>query len=82
MKTLLKKLKAKVSYLASFYRLAQYLFKVRRDTELHLVLRSYLGEFPLCLFSEPILWLKMVRNSKARFQKAEQRPYAFYAPHH
>ncbi|MDJ0742878.1 MAG: aspartyl/asparaginyl beta-hydroxylase domain-containing protein [Xenococcaceae cyanobacterium MO_167.B27] len=81
MKTLTKKLKAKIVRLFSFYPLIQYLFKASQDTELHPILRSYLGEFPLCLFSEPLLWLKMVRNVDGRFQKAEQRPYAFYTPH-
>ena len=81
MKILIKKIKTKIAYLLSFSRLLQYLFKVSRDPELRLILHSYLGEFPLCLFSEPLLWLKMARNAKARFQKEEQRPYAFYAPH-
>lgn len=80
MKTLLKKLKAKTAYLLNYYRLGKYLFKVRQDMELYPILRSYLGEFPLCLFSEPLLWLKMSQQGATRFQKAEQRPYAFYSP--
>lgn len=77
MKILIKKFKAKIARVVSFYCLSQYLFKVSRDTELHPILRSYLGEFSLCLFSEPLLWLKMARDAEARFQKPEQRPYAF-----
>ena len=81
MKTLTKKLKNKIASLVNFYRLTEYLFKVSRDTELHPILRSYVGKFPLCIFSEPLQWLKMARNVDSRFQKAEQRPYAFYAPY-
>lgn len=81
MKTLLKKFKAKIAYFLNYYRLSKYLFKVRQDIELYPILRSYLGEFPLCLFSEPLLWLKMSQKGATRFEKAEQRPYAFYSPH-
>lgn len=81
MKTLIKKFQVKIAYVVNLYRLIQYLFKVSRDPELYPILRSYAGNFPLCLISEPLVWLKMVRNFKTRFIKAEQRPYAFYAPH-
>ncbi|MDJ0679747.1 MAG: aspartyl/asparaginyl beta-hydroxylase domain-containing protein [Xenococcaceae cyanobacterium MO_167.B52] len=81
MKPLIKKIKAKIAYIVNSYQLIQYLFKVSGDKELHSIMRSYLEEFPLCLFSEPLLWVKMSRNAKSRFEKPEQCPYAFYAPH-
>ena len=80
-KTVLQKLRTKLATVVSYYRLTWYLFKISQDKELHPILRSYLGGIPLCLFSEPFLWLRMLLASQSRFQKAEQRPYAFYAPH-
>ncbi len=62
-------------------RLARYLFEVRRDAELHPILRSYLGWMPLCLFSEPIVWARMLLASPRRFQREHQRPRSFYVPH-
>ena len=80
-KTVLQKLRTKLATVVSYYRLTWYLFKISQDKELHPILRSYLGRIPLCLFSEPFLWLRMMLASQHRFQKAEQRPYAFYSPH-
>ena len=76
-----KKIKVWLTTVASFFRLTGYLFKASQDSELHPILRSYLGDIPLCCFSEPILWLRMLLASNSRFQKSEQRPYAFYSPH-
>ncbi|WP_019507454.1 aspartyl/asparaginyl beta-hydroxylase domain-containing protein [Pleurocapsa sp. PCC 7319] len=81
MKTFVTKLRNKKARVVSFYQLIQYLFEVSRDIELHPILRSYAGNFPLCLFSDPLVWLKMVRNAESRFLEDKQRPYAFYATH-
>lgn len=80
-KAVIKKIKTWLTRVASFFLIIQYLFKASQDKELHPILRSYLGKMPLCIFSEPILWLKMFLAADSRFQKSEQRPYAFYAPH-
>lgn len=81
MKNIFKKIEAKLANLTSFYRLTNYLFKSSRDKELYPILRSYLGRIPLCIFSEPFLWLRKVLTSNSRFENPHQRPYAFYAPH-
>lgn len=81
MKTVLKKVRTKLAPAVSFYRLTRYLFKVRHDAELRSILHSYLAGVPLCVFSEPWRWLRMLLTTRTRFQAAEQRPYAFYAPH-
>ena len=80
-KTVLQKLRTKLATVVRYCRLTWYLFKISQDKELHPILRSYLGGIPLCLFSEPFLWLRMLLASQSRFRKAEQRPYAFYVPH-
>ena len=81
MNTVLKKFRTKLAPAVSFYRLTRYLFKARQDAELRSILRSYAGGVPLCVFSEPFLWLKMLLSAQTRFQNTQQRPYAFYAPH-
>lgn len=57
------------------------LIEASKDPELRPILRSYLRWMPLCLFSEPLLWLRMLLASHRRFQRPHQRPYSFYAPH-
>ncbi len=64
-----------------FIRVIPLLFEVRREKELVLTLRSYLGSIPLCLFSEPLRWLWMLAATRRRFQHPEQRPLSLYAPH-
>ncbi|MGF1489625.1 MAG: aspartyl/asparaginyl beta-hydroxylase domain-containing protein [Prochloraceae cyanobacterium] len=81
MKAILQKLKSKLATIVNYARVGWYLLKHSQDRELDPILRSYLGGIPLCIFSEPLLWLQMLLKSKSRFQKAEQKPYAFYAPH-
>jgi Aspartyl/Asparaginyl beta-hydroxylase len=66
---------------AVFVRLTGYLFEVRRDTELRPILRSYLGWVPLCLFSEPFVWVRMLLGSRCRFLRKDQQPHSFYVPY-
>ncbi|MDJ0633635.1 MAG: aspartyl/asparaginyl beta-hydroxylase domain-containing protein [Xenococcaceae cyanobacterium MO_188.B29] len=78
--TIIKGVKTQLAAPANFIRIAQYLSEASKDKDLYPILRSYLGKMPLCIFSEPILALKMLLDADSRFQKSEQRPYAFYAP--
>jgi len=80
MKTIFQKLETRLKSLFNYFRLGLYLFQSSQDKELHPILRSYLGEIPLCIFSEPLVWLRMIVRSRSRFKKIEQRPYSFYAP--
>ena len=43
--------------------------------------RSYLLWMPLCLFSEPLRWLRMLLTSRSRYAHHDQRPHNFYVPH-
>ena len=36
---------------------------------------------PLCLYSEPVRWLRMLRRTRRRYRQSEQRPASFYVPH-
>ena len=80
-KAIIKRIKTWLAAPANFIRIAQYLSEASKDKDLYPILRSYIGKMPLCIFSEPILALKMLLDADSRFQKSEQRPYAFYAPH-
>lgn len=80
-KAVVQKIKNRLTASASFFYLTKFLFKASQDKDLHLILRSYVGKVPLCIFSEPILWFKRMLTADSRFQQEQQRPYAFYAPH-
>jgi len=75
------KLRAAVAPVLALVRLAPLLLRVRTDPELRSIQRSYLGWMPLCLFSEPGRWLRLVAASPRRFGHPAQRPHSFYAPH-
>jgi aspartate beta-hydroxylase len=61
--------------------LSPYLLRVRRRADLRQVMRSYLGPMPLCLFSEPGRWARMVATSTRRYRQPSQRPRSLYIPH-
>jgi aspartate beta-hydroxylase len=75
------KIQAALSPIAAFMRVIPLLFEVHRDAELQKIARSYLGWIPLCIFSEPRLWLWLILTSRWRFRTGYQKPYSFYAPH-
>lgn len=81
MRTVLQKFNEALAPAIALVHLSPYLFEVRQDTDLHPVLRSYLSWMPLCLFSNPFLWLQMLLFTHSRFRKNYQRPYSFYIPH-
>jgi hypothetical protein len=62
-------------------RLAPYLMRARRRPELRPVQRSYLRWMPLCLFSEPGRWARMLTTTTRRHRAVDQRPGSFYIPH-
>lgn len=62
-------------------RLAPFLVQASHNPALHPILRSSLNWMPLCLFSEPLLWLRMVLTNSSRFNRPDQRPKSFYVPH-
>ena len=64
-----------------FARGSPVLFEARRSEVLHPILRSYLDGIPLCLYSEPGRWLRLLWTSRRRFERELQRPQSFYAPH-
>lgn len=57
------------------------LLKYRNDTHLHPIFRSYISWMPLCIFSEPLVWLKMLFLSSFRFENEKQKPHSFYVPY-
>ena len=76
-----RKFKEELVPIKDFIRVAPYLFKVRKDKELRSIFRSYLSWVPLCLFSEPLLWVRMLLTTRYRFRNSDQRPHSFYIPH-
>ena len=80
-KTALRKVNEVLAPVITFARLARYLFEVRGDRDLRPILRSYVSWMPLCLFSEPVRWIRKLRDSRARFLRDDQRPQSFYVPH-
>lgn len=67
--------------LVALRRAAPLLWRERRNPELVKVMRSYAGWMPLCIFSEPGLWLVSLSKTRSRFRFANQRPRAFYVSH-
>ncbi|MGK7947333.1 MAG: aspartyl/asparaginyl beta-hydroxylase domain-containing protein [Xenococcaceae cyanobacterium] len=80
-KAVIQKIQKKLAASASLFTLIEFLFKASQDKDLHPILRSYIGKIPLCIFSEPILWVKLLWIANSRFRNSQQRPYAFYVPH-
>lgn len=74
-------LSKQVSLVRRFLRVVPLLFEVRTDEALRPLLRSYLGFLPLCVFSEPWLWVRKLFAARDRFANPDQRPHSFYAPH-
>lgn len=72
------------SFTGPLRRLAQatpLLYRARNDPELQMVCRAYVHWLPLCLFSEPLRWLRQLLATGRRYRLADQRPYDVYLPH-
>ncbi len=77
---MLEKIRSLSRHFSRLMKAAPVLRRHRRDLDLKRVMRSYSGAVPLCLFSEPFLWVRMLINSKNRYRRPDQRPHAFYMP--
>jgi hypothetical protein len=81
MRGALGRLRSGLEPLVVLVRLTPYLLRVRRRPELRAVQRSYLRWMPLCAFSEPGRWLRMLLATGRRHRTSDQRPRSFYVPH-
>jgi aspartate beta-hydroxylase len=60
---------------------APVLWRARTVRELRAICRSYQGWMPLCVFSEPLRWVRLAVTARRRHRRPLQRPYRFFAPH-
>jgi hypothetical protein len=81
MKGRLARIRRSLAPLLVLVRLAPFLLRTRSRPELRAVQRSYLRWMPLCAFSEPIRWVRLLLTSARRYTRSDQRPDDFFVPH-
>lgn len=65
----------------SLLKISHILFEYRKEKNLRPIFRSYIYWMPICLFSEPLSWLRMLLLSPFRFKIQQQKPHSFYVDH-
>lgn len=75
-----KKIRDFVNPIIALIKLMPYLWQVRNEKDFYSISHSYLGWMPLCIFTDPQEWVKMLLSSPRRYQNGYQRPYSFYVP--
>ncbi len=63
-----------------FLRALPLLYRSRHNRSLTRIFSSYIGVFPLCIFTSPFTWIRNLIRSQKRFERPDQYPHRFYVP--